>query len=87
MNAAIQFLMLSCKKATALSDQKLEAELSWVDNVRLKLHTSICDGCKLYMNQSAFLDKALHVHFENLRTETFTVIENNPLKEKLNSKF
>lgn len=87
MNRSIQFLMLSCKKATALSDKKLETDLSWTDILRLKLHLSICDGCKMYMKQSLFLEKALKNHFSDLKTDSFVLIENNSLKEKINSKF
>lgn len=87
MNRSIHFLLLSCKKATALSDKKLETDLSWADNFRLKLHLSICDGCKMYMKQSLLLEKALRNHFSDLKTDSFILIENNSLKEKITSKF
>lgn len=49
--------MLSCIKATELVEKKTLVRLSLVENVKLKLHMSMCKACRLYLQQSSLVNK------------------------------
>ena len=38
--------MMNCKSATQLLSQKLDRDLSLAEKAGLKLHTSMCSGCR-----------------------------------------
>jgi hypothetical protein len=57
-------LMLSCVKATELIDKKAISGLSITQKIQLRVHTSLCDGCKAYQKQSVLLDELLKRHLE-----------------------
>lgn len=86
MKNLMQTLMFSCKKASELIDKKSIAKLSWQENMRLNLHTSICDGCKSYQKQSAYLDEILHHHIRYTEDQETPQIVNNALKLRIISK-
>lgn len=50
---------LSCIKATELIEKKELFRLSFIENVRLKVHLSMCSSCKEYGRQSKMIDEAL----------------------------
>ena len=81
--------MLSCKKATELIEKKSLVGLSWKENVRLRMHTTMCDGCTAYQKQSRLLDKLLQYHITeptsvNIEVNTsdleYRIISNLPPK-------
>lgn len=55
-------LMLSCRKATELMEKRLQFKLNTVEKAQLYLHTSMCEVCKTYQDQSADLDRAIGKH-------------------------
>lgn len=58
-------LLLSCKKVTQLIEKrKLFGNLSWVQQLQLKMHVSMCKACQNYMHQSDILDEAMDQHFQ-----------------------
>jgi len=59
MKKLMQFLFLSCLKATELIEKKLHVQLSFKEKIRLKMHKSMCNACRRYDEQSKILDKAL----------------------------
>lgn len=86
MKKAIHLILLSCKKASELIDKKAVKALSFKEKTQLRMHTSICDGCKAYQKQSKLIDELL-VKFLGKDSQT----PNNPddnkaLKEKIISK-
>lgn len=54
--------MLSCVKATTMIEKKYFDELSRRENLRLKLHTSMCNACSQYERQSKMLNHAISLH-------------------------
>ncbi|MGI8637411.1 MAG: hypothetical protein ACR2KZ_18605 [Segetibacter sp.] len=64
-------MMLSCVKATELLEMKEFERLSFVNNLKLKIHTSMYSGCRDYMKQSKLINELLNkswstsVIFEN----------------------
>lgn len=65
MRKLMNFILLSCKKATFLIEKREIAMLSAKEKVQLKLHTSMCDACRSYEKQSKTVNKALSKWFGN----------------------
>ena len=55
----MRFLMISCKIATELVDKRQAVGLSFPEQLKLRLHTAMCDACKLYEKQSAKIEDFL----------------------------
>lgn len=82
----MNWLMLSCKKATQLMEKQSFMGLSPKEQLRLRLHTSLCDGCTAYQKQSLLIDQLLHQHLANATTKTVPFFKNPDLKERIISK-
>lgn len=78
--------MLSCKKATELVEKQSLVGLSTKERFRLRLHTSMCDGCTAYQKQSLLIDKLLHRHITDPPSEIIPEVENGELKARIISK-
>jgi len=50
--------MLSCKDVTHLVSQSMDRKLGWFERVGLYLHLKICDGCRNFSAQMAFIRRA-----------------------------
>ncbi len=86
MKRLMNFLILSCKKAAALIDKKSEAKLSWMENMQLSIHKTMCDACSAYEKQSILIDKALHNDIHSMKEDATSIIENKELQKKIISK-
>ncbi|MEJ7691561.1 hypothetical protein [Daejeonella sp.] len=64
-------MLLSCVKATELTEMKQHIPLSMVKSIQLHLHATVCSGCKNYMKQSRIIDELLQRKFNGL-----AIIEN-----------
>jgi hypothetical protein len=54
---------ISCRKATFLASKKEAGKTSFWENLTLKLHYKICDGCNLFEKQtSAICKNAKNIH-------------------------
>lgn len=51
----MDFLNISCKKATYLVSKKEEQKLSWLDKIRLRGHMTICSLCRKFEAQTMFI--------------------------------
>lgn len=78
--------MLSCKKATELMEKQSLFGLSAKERFRLRLHTSMCDGCTAYQKQSLLIDKLLHHRLTQQSSEIVPEVENGELKTRIISK-
>lgn len=58
-NKVLQKMMLSCVKATEFIEKKHHHNLSFSEQFQLKLHTSMCNACRRFENQSELIEKAL----------------------------
>jgi predicted anti-sigma-YlaC factor YlaD len=52
-------MMLSCKKTAQLLSQGMDRRLALWERVALRLHLAICDGCRNFKKQTAFLRQAM----------------------------
>lgn len=74
-------MMLSCVKATELMEMKEFERLSFINNLQLKMHTSMCSGCRDYMKQSKLINELL-----SKSRSTSIVVENTEELEEPNTK-
>ena len=58
----MNMVILSCRKVTELMEKKYSFKLTAIERVQLFMHTSMCDGCRNYFEQSEFMDKTLKEH-------------------------
>ncbi len=59
----MNFIMLSCKKATYLIEKRQESQLSVKEKILITMHLSFCDACKSYDKQSKIINKAIFKWF------------------------
>ncbi len=52
-------MMLTCKEVSRLASQGLDRRLGLGERARLRLHLAICDGCRNFRKQLAFLRQAV----------------------------
>lgn len=84
MKRIMNWLMLSCRKATELIEKRTVTKLSLAEKMQLGLHTSMCSGCKAYQQQSGIMDKWLTNHF--LKAQEPKPENTDKLKERIISK-
>ena len=51
--------LLSCRETTRLVSQGLDRELEFAERVALRVHFTICLGCRRASRQMAFLRRAM----------------------------
>jgi len=78
--------MLSCKKAASLIDKKVEAKLSWKENIQLTMHKSMCNACTAYEKQTKLIDKILYTHIHSDSETNIPVIKNKELQKQIITK-
>lgn len=83
----IHFFFLSCLKATELIEKKLYVKLSIKEYIKLTLHKSMCNACRLYEKQSRLIDNVLkeQIH-ENLELKVDIEKIKLEIKNKLSEK-
>lgn len=86
MKMLMNFLMLSCKKAASLIDKKVEAKLSWKENIQLTMHKSMCNACTAYEKQTKLIDKILYTHIHSDSETNIPVIKNKELQKQIITK-
>jgi alpha-D-ribose 1-methylphosphonate 5-triphosphate diphosphatase PhnM len=77
------WLMLSCKKATELMEKQSLVGLSTKEKLRLRMHTTMCDGCTAYQKQSLLIDNLLHHHFDDTLPNVVPEVENTELRDRI----
>lgn len=78
----LQKIMISCKRATFLTEKKQVVGLSIFERWQLASHMTICKGCKHYERQS-FLINDLVKNFVNNASHLYTKKEIEELKAKI----
>ena len=62
--------MLSCKNATFLVSKKQETKLSFVEEIQLKAHLSICDMCTNFKIQTDAITSSLKKRNNNIISQS-----------------
>lgn len=63
--STMNYIALSCKKATELVEKKQVSKLSFLENIQLKLHLNMCKTCKEYEEKSVFIESILEKMQQN----------------------
>lgn len=50
-----KLMNITCLQATLLNSKKEAEQTSFMENIKLALHHSICTGCKIFALQSKFI--------------------------------
>jgi len=69
MKRLMNFLFLSCIKASELIEKKLDYKLNAKEKIQLFLHTKMCDVCNSYQKQSEQLDLTLRKHITSYQED------------------
>lgn len=73
-------VMISCKEATMLMEQKLAQKLTFKERLNLKIHRFLCNACNQYGIQSEWIDGVV----KSLSSkEKLTKQEKERIKEQL----
>jgi len=83
MMKLMNWLMLSCKKATELMEKQSLLGLSTKEKFRLRMHTAMCDGCTAYQKQSLLIDNLLQHHFADTLPKAVPEVENTELRDRI----
>ena len=54
--------MLNCKESTHLISESRDRPLSRPEQLGLRLHLMLCNGCRRYRQQIDFLEQACRLH-------------------------
>jgi len=65
MKGLLQTILLSCLKATLLVEKDQISGLNPAERIQLKVHLSLCDGCRDYKDQSIFIGKSIRQKIES----------------------
>lgn len=80
----MNFLMLSCKRASELIEKKVLFGLNPVQSIQLKLHTTMCWACTTYQKQSGKLDESLEIFIQTRQDiNTSHISVSKELKKKI----
>lgn len=62
----MKYLMVNCKEATFLMAKKEEGKLSFMESIKLSMHTSMCSFCRKFEKQTSTIAiESKHVHAED----------------------
>ena len=59
MKRIMNVILLSCRRATELTEKKLLVGLNTLESTQLKVHKTMCSKCREYEKQSTHIEKAL----------------------------
>jgi len=70
MKKVMDFIVLSCKKATFLVEKAHSHPLSFIEKVQLHMHLKICSRCANYQKQSLLIENLLKNEGKRLSNPT-----------------
>ena len=71
---------ITCIQATLLTSKKEERQTSFMENIKLVLHFSICAGCKRFAAQSKFISENAK-NAENFNDEKLSLQKKIAIKQ------
>ncbi len=79
----MKYFMVNCKEATFLTAKKEDGLLSFMESIKLTMHTSMCSFCKKFENQISQIGKeSKQIRAENNLSESTKEKIENMLKEQ-----
>lgn len=55
----MNILLITCKKATELTEKRTHFGLTIPETIRWRMHLAVCTACRTYEKQSRFIEQAL----------------------------
>ena len=88
MKRLMNFFFLSCQKSTELFEKKQDHGISPIEEMRLKMHTSMCKFCNAYQKNSKIIDLGLSINAQKAkeRGSNKPLNDADHLKEKINNR-
>lgn len=74
-------LMLSCLKATELTERASMAPLGPLHQLQLWMHLRMCDGCRAFRSQSKIIDHFMEARNTKVETGDTKVLEDRILDQ------
>lgn len=78
--------MISCRKATELTEKKLAGELNWKERAQLMMHRFMCAACRRYGRQSRKIDQLLRRKTDRVSEESSNTFSAEELEKKIREK-
>lgn len=78
--------MVSCQKATELTEKELAGELKLIGRMQLSIHRLMCDACRRYGWQVKELDELLRKDSAHTDQSTAVIPETKELKKRIHNK-
>lgn len=79
----IHKLFLTCQETTLLLEVKNNLPLSFIENIRLKIHLYICKNCETYQQNIKIIDKILERNIISPSIEGNNNINCQQLKKRI----
>lgn len=77
-----KLMNITCHQATLLTSKKEAGQTTFIENIKLNIHFSICNGCKRFAKQSQFIaDNAKNA--ADFNTETLSQQKKIIIKEMM----
>ena len=76
-------IMISCKKATELIEQRENSKIGIVQIIKLKIHLMMCSACKVYEKQSALITGILEKNRSSIKENQLDRFELEKLKTRI----
>tara|TARA_R110002167_G_scaffold28883_1_gene96607 strand:+ start:161 stop:412 length:252 start_codon:yes stop_codon:yes gene_type:complete len=70
--------MMNCKQATRLLSDAQERPLSWSERLAVKLHISMCSGCRNFASQMPSLRQIARAYAKSTVGEAESASDNPP---------
>lgn len=64
----MNWMVLSCKRATLLLEQSRHQPLSLLGRMQLSIHLKLCENCTRYEKQSLFVETTIKANLNSLLT-------------------
>ena len=80
MSNLIHIAFYSCKTASELIDIRYEKPLSISENIRLRIHLSMCKQCLQYSKQSKIIDDAIQKMLRNELENPTRILDSEKVK-------
>ena len=83
--STVHKIIYSCEEATQLIVKKADVKLTLVQRIRIWIHLQMCDACKRFNSQNAWIDKQIHKMVHHPEMNKLSAKQKNRIAEKINS--
>jgi predicted anti-sigma-YlaC factor YlaD len=81
--STVHKIIYSCEEATQLIVKKADVKLTLVQRIRIWIHLQMCDACKRFNIQNAWIDKQIHKMAHRPEEIKLSAEQKNRIAERL----